>query len=256
MRKWQIIPGIIFCAALSFLSGQETELTLLFDEANRNMANEQYERAVRVYEQILGKGVEHPDLYYNLGNGYYRLGLYGQAIWAYEKGLQFAPRDEDLQYNLDLAKAHIRDRIEAPEPIFLLKWYRTFKHIGTLRDFLFWGSILLLLAGGIYAVIRMEILPIFGHRFITVSTVLIVMSVGLHGVALDKYWDLSGSKAAVVIRKEINAYSAPVERQDLIQFKIHEGLKVEVTQNDADWMEIILLDGKKGWIRSEFARLL
>ncbi|NOZ03097.1 MAG: tetratricopeptide repeat protein [FCB group bacterium] len=131
----------------SLAAGQKTRgIDSLFITANQYMNQEKYEEAVQLYEKILSQGYEHPDLYYNLGNGYYRLGLLGQAVWAYEEGLRFRPRDPDLRFNLELVNAHIRDRIEIPETFILLELYRALKSKFTLSDLLFAGSGLLLLA--------------------------------------------------------------------------------------------------------------
>jgi len=65
---------------------------------------------------------------------------------------------------------------------------------------------------------------------------------------LDKYWELSDREEGVVISPVVNVRSAPVDRDEKVIFRIHEGLKVDIAQSQPGWFEIILLDGKKGWI--------
>ncbi len=251
MRR--LILGLVVVSSLA-VGRNARDVDSLFIAANQYMNREKYEDAVRLYEKILSQGYEHPDLYYNLGNGYYRLGFLGQAVWAYEKGLRFRPRDPDLRFNLDLVNAHIRDRIEIPETFFLLELYRALKSQFTLSDLLLVGSGLLLLASFLFAVNRIS-----GNRFNRMSKfigVIFVLAILVHGVALDKYWELSDKREGVVVEREVEAFSAPFERRDAVLFKVHEGIKVEITQRRPDWIEIVLLDGKKGWVRANSVREL
>ncbi len=225
-----------------------------FRKGNQAMQSEHYEEAVQQYESLLSQGFEHPDLYYNLGNAYYRLGLIGKAVWAYEKGRQFAPRDPDINYNLELVNARIPDRIELPETLFILQWYRVFKHQFTLGDLLTLGSGLLVLSA-VFFLLRVRF-PRKSSWLLSVSIFVGIVSLGIHGVALDKYWELTDSQEAVVVEPEILAYSAPLERPETVQFKLHEGTKIEITQTQPGWVEIILLDGKKGWVRTRSILML
>ena len=78
--------------------------------------------------------------------------------------------------------------------------------------------------------------------FFLISTLII------HGVVLDKYWELSDQEEGVVVSPVVNVRSAPVDSNEKVIFRIHEGLKVDIAQSQPGWFEIILLDGKKGWI--------
>ena len=76
----------------------------------------------------------------------------------------------------------------------------------------------------------------------------LILTVVFHGLALDKYWELSDREEGVVVSPVVNVRSAPVDRDEKVIFRIHEGLKVDIAQSQPGWFEIILLDGKKGWI--------
>ena len=131
MLKYKIL--IYISLALSVLSAQNTaELDSLYSLGNNAMLQEDYQTAIVSYEQILEDGSNHPVLYYNLGNAFYRLNQIGNAVWAYEKGLQLDPRDKDLRFNLSLANTQVRDRIEMPQSMFILEQYRALKKSTTL----------------------------------------------------------------------------------------------------------------------------
>ncbi len=224
----------------------------LFVFANKAIEKEKYNTAILNYEKILSQGVESANLYYNLGNGYYRVGKIGLAAWSYEKGLQLSPRDSDLKFNLEITNTHVRDRIEKPKSIFLLEWYRLFKNMVTLNDLLLFGAGLFLVAAIIFL---SSFWLLFRYRS-KVIVVLIGLSIIIHLVAIDKYWDVSEIDEGIIITKEIKVYASPFEREDGIIFRLHEGIKVQVTQEQSQWMEISLLDGKKGWTRNSNLRKL
>ncbi|NOZ73839.1 MAG: SH3 domain-containing protein, partial [FCB group bacterium] len=163
-------------------------------------------------------------------------------------------RDPDINYNLELVNARVPDRIELPDTIFIVQWYRAFKHQVTLNDLLTLGSTLLLFAG-LFILLRTRITRY--RRLLTGSAVLLtLLSVGIHGIALDKYWELTDRREAIVVEPEISAFPAPLERAETVQFKLHEGTKVEIQQSQPGWVEIILLDGKKGWVRTHSVMML
>ena len=68
---------------------------------------------------------------------------------------------------------------------------------------------------------------------------------------MDSYIDKQRKKSAVVISNNVNAYSGPFYGSSSILFQINEGIKVDISNQQKDWLEIILIDGKKGWIPSE-----
>ena len=70
-------------------------------------------------------------------------------------------------------------------------------------------------------------------------------------MVLDKYWSVSDKSYGIVLVPAVDVRSAPVMRGQNVVFRIHEGTKVEIQNSELGWNEIILLDGKKGWILSE-----
>ncbi len=225
----------------------------LFIQGNTYFENEQYARSARTFERLLSS-VEHENLYYNLGNAYYRMGEVGFAVWAYEKGLRFNPRNRDIKHNLTLANTRVKDRIEVPEGFILLDWYRSIKNSMTVNDLLIWGSGFLLLVGMIYFLRQFRFIR--RRTASRLQTMMVVLTILVHGICLDKYWDVTDTEEGVIVSQTVNVYSIPAIRDEMVVFKVHEGLKVEFTQYQDHWVEIILLDGKKGWIPDNTFRAL
>ncbi|MFQ6604224.1 MAG: tetratricopeptide repeat protein [Fidelibacterota bacterium] len=241
-----------FIFILTVLTAQST-LDATFQDANALMQQERYEESAAKYERILSQGFEHADLYYNLGNAYYRSGQNGLAIWAYEKARQLNPRDDDISYNLSIAQTQVRDRIDMPETLFVVEWYRWLKSGFTLKQWIWIGLGGFLLSAFLFNLGSFLHLTVLRNQIVLAVVFIALIS---HMIALDKYWEFSDTREAIITDMEIFAYSAPFERSDDILFKIHEGVKVEIIQSQPEWSEIILLDGKKGWIRSDTYRNL
>tara|TARA_B110000914_G_C15052444_1_gene260291 strand:- start:182 stop:493 length:312 start_codon:yes stop_codon:yes gene_type:complete len=88
------------------------------------------------------------------------------------------------------------------------------------------------------------------------NTFLIGCLMLLAWMSLDKYWSFSDTNEAIVISTSVDVRSAPIERGENVVFRIHEGTKVQITTIESSWYEIILLDGKKGWVSTQNMRKL
>jgi tetratricopeptide (TPR) repeat protein len=246
---------IYIVLAISTLFAQSVvELDSLYKIGNQAMLHENFETAIGNYEQILNQGNSHPDLYYNIGNAYYRLNQIGNAVWAYEKGLQLDPRDKDLQFNLSLANARVRDRIEMPQSMLILEQYRALKKSTTIVDIVLVAAAIFMLGTFIYFIKKY-----YRWRSIWISRLIVtffIISLFIHLIALDKYYEISDTKEIIIVQSEVEIFAAPFDRRETVLFRLHEGVKAEITQEQPEWIEIILIDGKKGWIQSEKVRYL
>ena len=141
-----------------------------------------------------------------------------------------------------------------PNGFALLDTYRAFKNSQTVNDLLIWGSTFLLLLGLVNVLGQFRFM---GDNAVSkLKTIFVILTLILHGICLDKYWDMSGKEEGVIVSTKVNVYSVPAVRDEMIVFKVHEGLKAEITQAQNNWVEIILLDGKKGWVPAKTVRPL
>ncbi|MFC1785726.1 tetratricopeptide repeat protein [Candidatus Neomarinimicrobiota bacterium] len=253
MRYYKILIYIVLAISTLFAQS-DAKSDSLYKIGNHAMLQEDFETAIGNYEQILNRGNNHPDLYYNLGNAYYRLNQIGNAVWAYEKGLQISPRDKDLRFNLSLANARVRDRIEIPQSMLILEQYRALKKSTTLVDIVLVASAIFMLGAFVYFLKKY-----YRWQNIWISRLIItffLVSIIVHLFALDKFYEISDTKEVIIVQSEVEIFSAPFDRRETVLFRLHGGVKAEITQEQQDWIEIILIDGKKGWIQSEKVRHL
>ena len=226
----------------------------IFMQGNQSMLEEKYVDAVQSYESILSLGYENADIYYNLGNAYYRTHHIGQAIWAYKNALYLEPRHKDAMYNLSLANTRIVDRIELPSPIMILKIYRNIKSCLTLNEWFLFGSIILLAQS--FWLLSIQITLLRGRIVQMALNLFLILTLIIHAIALDKYLQEKRTNTAVIIGNGVDAYSGPFYGNKTILFRINEGSIADVSNTQKDWTEIILIDGKKGWVPNESIRMI
>jgi hypothetical protein len=224
----------------------------LFNEANDLFISKKYKKSIELYEKIIDNGQENSTVFYNLGNAYYRLGNIGHAIWAYRHANKFSPRDKDIIHNLKMAEAKKIDRINSP-PLFILHdIYRKIKSSMTMFELILVGGILFFIFSLLW------IKQIFSGKKNVLSKgifqILLTFIIIVHIVMLDIAFERKRiSNKAIVIEKS-DTQSGPFLGDNKVLFKINEGSVVEILDEKNNWSEIILIDGKKGWVLSNALR--
>ena len=224
----------------------------LFHEANDLFINKKYKESIELYEKIIDSGQENSTAFYNLGNAYYRLGDIGHAIWAYKHANKFSPRDKDIIHNLKIAEAKKIDRINHP-PLFILHdFYRKIKSSMTMFELILVGGILFFIFSLLW------IKQIFSGKKNVLSTgifqILLTFIIIVHTVILDMAFERKRINNEAIVVEKSDAQSGPFLGDNKVLFKINEGSIVEILDEKNDWLEIILIDGKKGWVLSSALR--
>lgn len=104
MKKLTVI-FLLFAAVVA----RAAEIGVMADSA---YINEQYGRAVELYNQALAENGPDARVYYNLGNAYYRNDNLGRAVLSYERALRIDPAMGDARHNLNFVRTRLEDRPE------------------------------------------------------------------------------------------------------------------------------------------------
>jgi len=230
------------------------DFDLDFNDANNYYNNSKYLESIQIYESILAEGMESSNLYYNLGNSYFRQNQIGQSVWAYKKALKIDPRNKDLIKNLSIAEARIKDRVILPDEFYFVKIYGKLKSKYILKEWLLLGGVIVLCT--VVSFLISEYYFNNNLKIVRLVKILMLLTVTIHVVILDKFFDNNDDKLGIVIDNKVKAYSGPFYGDNSILFNINEGTEVVIKQNQKNWTEIILLDGKRAWITSNKIRLL
>ena len=219
----------------------------LFADANELYKNGSYEKAIELYERVEDSQVHSDDLYYNLGNSYYKLNKIASSIYNYEKALKLNPTNSDVLTNLAFAKRMKIDAIEVMPKTIFQKFSDSFIYKLTYNSwawlaviFSFLGAILFLLYHFSYSSGK----KLFYFNTSILSAVLLIFSV----VFAYKSYDYEvNTKSAIIFKQTTEIKNAPTLNSDTV-FELHEGTKVQVLDAIDDWKKIKLADGKIGWI--------
>lgn len=220
----------------------------IFERGNQMYQEADYAGAIEAYEAVLSAGFESADLHYNLGNAYFKGGDLGRSILAWERALVRAPGDPDVGANLELARSLTADAIE-PLPRFWLFsavwwWVRLFP-----RQFLIvavavgWLSV----AGGMVTRVLAKTVETgrLGGWVASVGAVFVFL---LGANLAVRELGIGQPERGVILAEAVAVRSAPADDDDLILFEVHEGTLIRIDQRTGAWAEVVLEDGKVGWV--------
>ena len=223
----------------------------LFQQGNQFYQAEDWSEAISAYENLLAAGFEGADLYYNLGNAYFKKGELGRSILNWERAAAIQPGEPDLRANLDLAGSLTIDVIEPLPEFWLLGVWSWWLHLIPYTALVLFvgGSWLLLVGGSITRILgRSDGSSRWGTRAASVGAVVLVLA-GANLVVREL--GLGQADRGVILLEAVQVRSAPSEDEDLTLFEIHEGTRVRIDQRAGLWAEIVLEDGKVGWVPVE-----
>ena len=227
----------------------------LFNNATTFYNEGSYEKAAENYLEILEKGQHSAELYFNLGNCYYKLNQIAPSIYYYEKALLLKPNDPEIKNNLAYAKNMTLDAIEELPETGLAKIKKSL--IGFL-SFDQWAKT------AVACMILFVLLYIAFYFFryssrkriaFIASIIALMISVVSSIFAFIQYNDFKDDNPAIVFSEEISVRSEPNERSQGI-FTLHEGTKVNVMDELNDFQKIRIADGKSGWVPKKSIKVL
>jgi len=215
----------------------------------------EYQQAIKDYEALLKQGVS-ADLYYNLGNAYYRTENITRAVLNYERALLLSPGDRDIRFNLQMARSKTIDKITPEQDMFFVTWYRSLVNLTSVDG---WADIALI---SLALAIVLALLYLFSERIWLrkvgfFGAIILIVFFLLSNVFAHQQKDLLvNRRGAIVTAPAVTVKSTPA-KQGTDLFILHEGTKVTITDGSMkDWKGIRLADGKEGWIETQQIELI
>ncbi len=243
MRYAIIITPLCLIFSLNALASPDS----LFVRGNELYSRGQYDLAVEMYEQIIEEGYEAAELYFNLGNAYYKMNNIPQAILNYERAGLLDPRNEDIMFNLEKARTFVTDKIDVVPEFFVRRWIR---YVYSLADSDWWAKAsivsFIILLGFLLAYLFTRNYRLKKISFWLSLLALFIAAISFVFSAKRKEY-MENHPGAIIVTPTVTAKSSPNEYGTNL-FILHEGAKVFVTDSVSGWNEIRLEDGNKGWI--------
>ena len=209
-----------------------------------------YQQAIRDYEEILKNG-ESAEIYFNLGNAYYRTDNITKAVLNYERARLLSPGDDDINFNLQFARSKTIDKITPQSEMFFVTWYKSLVNFTSVDNWAKTGILCIVMA------LLLVLLYLFGPQ-------LMLRKIGFFGglaffvifllsnlFAFQQKQALDNRTGAIIMAPSVNVKKTPA-KNSTDQFVLHEGTRVDIIDKGmTDWRCIRVGDGREGWIETK-----
>ena len=204
--------------------------------------------AIQIYEMILRTG-ESADIYYNLGNSYYKIGDIAKAILNYERALILKPANKDIRSNLEIARAKTVDKVTDVPELFFITWLKSITNSMGIQSWAIIAiSFFLLFIVSIY-IFFFSTKIVARKTFFILSLFFLVFCVIANISAAFQRRVRLNRMNAIIISPSVTIRSTPNDNGTSL-FILHEGRKVFIKDDSMkDWKEIQLEDGNVGWVK-------
>ena len=215
-------------------------------DANALYEHGLYADAVSSYVDLVDSGAQSSELYYNLGNAYFRGGDLGRALLSYKRAARIDPGDGDIQANLDLVRGRTVDRLGPGDEPRLAPFARAIRMsitaggVGAAALALWTGTILL-------SFLLWRIGPGRARRWVRNALALVTPLLALAVFALVATSYADDPNAGVVVADEVALFSGPGESY-IRELTLHSGTEVAIVDTRRGWLRIAVPGGDtQGW---------
>jgi tetratricopeptide (TPR) repeat protein len=215
-----------------------------FARANQEYAQGNFKEAIAGYESLVHAGQRNANLFYDLGNAYFRTRDFGRAILNYERALALDQHHPEATANLQIARDESRALELQPTKLERYLQFATINQYSIAAAVAFWLGIF-----GFIAVI-------FARRR---SAALISLSILCLLVCAIAVWTVhtldNGSKGqalAIVTGNDVQARLATADTANSV-LALPPGSEVKILSTRGDWMYAALPNDLRGWIQTNNA---
>jgi tetratricopeptide (TPR) repeat protein len=241
------ILSLFFLFAFSVIKAADHQD--VFISANDAYSKGKFEEAIKLYESIIKDSRESYSLYYNLGNAYFKSGNIAQAILNYERAKKLNPDDEDINANLKLAYLKTEDKIEAAPSLFLEQWQSGVTDQMNEKSWSVLVIVSLICGFLFFSVYVWSYKKSLKQTGFFVGSGFLILAIITFFIAKDKYERTRYSDSGIITSSSVTVTGSPSEKGTRL-FLLHEGTKVKITEENADWTEIKIANGNVGWVKT------
>lgn len=215
-----------------------------FEKANEEFAAGDFKAAIGDYEQLVQKGEYSANLFYNLGNAYFRTQDFGRAILNYERALALDRHHAEALANLRVAREGARAlEMQSSESEKILRSVSVNQ----------W-TVAAAMAGWIFLFALAYF--IFARRR-RAAVALSILSLSIFALAVFAGYETNSAERskAVVTAKEISARVATADNANRV-LALPVGSEIEVLSKRGDWVYAALPNNERGWIPASSAEIV
>ena len=235
------IPILLAATALclSIAPPVRAEADATFAKANAEFAAGNFSAAISGYQSLVKDRQWNANLFYDLGNAYFRSGDLGRAILNYERALALDPNQPEARANLQLVRDQARALELAPDWVEEHLAFLTPTQYGWLGAAAFW------VAAGILCSLCFA-----RRRAVVWIFALVLAGTVAAGAAFASYRfeaGRSGRDVAIITRQNIQARLATAESSGTV-LVLPPGSEIRILSTRGDWLYADLPNDLQGWI--------
>jgi tetratricopeptide (TPR) repeat protein len=236
------VYSVIICAFLISSAFAQSDAT--FVNANQEYAQSHFQEAIDGYSQLVRSGQWSTNLFYDLGNAYFRAGDFGHAILNYERALALDRHHPEADANLRIVRDEAR-ALELTAP--LVERYLKFANV---NQFTIAAAIALWVAA--FCIVAL----IFARRRSGVAIALSIVALSIFAGAVFAIYELDngshGRALAIVTGTNVQARVATADNANSV-LALPPGSEIRVLSNRGDWIYAALPNSLRGWVPAKSA---
>lgn len=230
-----------------------------FEQAQYEYQEKNYNKAIEILEAeiktLKTKGEVSPELYYNLGNAYFRMNDFPEAMLNYERAHLYDPGDRDIRHNIEYTQTKIEDKILTADNFFLKIWFDSVQNllpsnswaVISIISFVLFISCLFIFFFS--PLLKLNKLGFYG------GIILLVALLFTNIFSFNQKRKIENQDTAIVMAGSASVVSSPSGVSKEL-FIIHAGTKVEILKHDGNWYEIEIANGSIGWIQKDKVEII
>lgn len=225
-----------------------------FGEANKQYDDAEYKKAATMYLALTEIHPYSAELWYNLGNAYYKAGKNGYAVAAYRKAHKLNPTDKDIRFNLDFVVAKTADKISPKPKSFIVRQTDMVADLFTSGGWAF-ASLLFACIGLVSMLVYIFLKNYTAKKVGLVSALLFwIGSFFLLALAGHRYYYALDSYA-IVVSSHADVLSEPNSNGTRLLL-LNEGATLDYKERSGDWVKVELPNGTQGFVKTSEVEII
>jgi len=257
MKKIFVLLLIIFSFNSLYAESYSNKAKTFFKKGlslkNTQSSEKYFELAIKNYKLILNNNIKNGFVYYNIGNCYFYLKKYGNAILYYRKAQKYIPTNKNLIKNLKLTISKIDNKIKVEQSEKLIKLLFFYHYIFSLKTktiILFYFTLLIFI---------LQIIKLFKNKnFLNwVKITLMIFSIIFLGSIIVNIYDLKYSKNGVIIKDSVVARKGDsINYEPAFEEPLNQGIEFKILEKKDDWLKVKLENGSICWLNKNFIGII
>lgn len=237
-----LLAGVLTAAPVR----AQNDVSSLWQKAEEAFAAEQWQNALNYYQTIEGEDLQSADLYYNIGDTYFKLGDNARAILYFERALKLDPAHGDAAHNLEIVRQLTLDKVDAVPDFILVTWFRHLRQAFSADTWAWITLALAAIAVFLFLLFRQGASLTLRRVAFILSCVVLLLTIFSFVFSLQQKQAVLRQDSAIVTVPVCPVKSSPADGGNTV-FVLHEGTKIRILDRVGDWAKVQIADGRQGW---------